>query len=158
MRVEDLIVVLVHRPRKAGGRPCRTAVCAVNDLSALAALQAFREAGQEAKCAVIGQDGIPEARAELRRPDSRLAGTVAYFPERYGERLVRLALDILSGRTVPPAVFTSHQLLTSANVDTVYPHDGWLPALGGVRWPDASRSPAAYEPPPAASTPPGPAC
>jgi ribose transport system substrate-binding protein len=52
--------------------------------------------------------------------------SVGYFPERYGTGLVRLALDILSKKAVPPAVFTRHQIVTSENVDHLYPNDALL--------------------------------
>jgi hypothetical protein len=84
---------------------------------------AYEEAGRLAGCAVMGQSGSPEARCELRRPSTRLVDSVAYFPEGYGDGLVRIALEILCRRPVPPALFTRQQLLTSANVDYVYPND-----------------------------------
>ncbi len=100
-----------------------TLVCAVNDLCALAVLRAFEECGGANMCAVVGQNGIPEARDELRRPGTRLTGTVAYFPEHYGDELVRMALDILRKKPAPLAVFTKHQLITPENVDLLYPLD-----------------------------------
>jgi ribose transport system substrate-binding protein len=66
---------------------------------------------------------IPEARAELRRPGSRLIGTVAFFPERYGEDLVKLATDIVQQKHVPPAVYAHYQLITPDLVDRLYPLD-----------------------------------
>jgi ribose transport system substrate-binding protein len=101
----------------------RTLVGTVNDMCALAALRAFEEAGAGRLCAVVGQNAIREARNELRRPGTRLIGTVAYFPERYGDELIPLALSILEHKQVPPATFVKHQLLTSKNVDLVYPLD-----------------------------------
>jgi ribose transport system substrate-binding protein len=98
-------------------------VTCVNDPTALGALEAFRECGREADCAILGQDGVAESRRELRRPGSRLVASVAYFPETYGERLVPLALDILHKRPAPPAVLTRHRLLTPANVDRIYSND-----------------------------------
>ena len=95
----------------------------MSDDSALGALRAYDEVGGLERCAVIGQNGSPEARQELRRPGTRLIGTVAYFPETYGEGLILLALDILNRRFVPPAVFTKHQILTPQNVDQIYPND-----------------------------------
>jgi ribose transport system substrate-binding protein len=59
----------------------------------------------------------------LRRPGTPLIGSVAYFPERYGDRLVKLALDILELKPTPPALFIKHQLITPANVDHIYPND-----------------------------------
>jgi ribose transport system substrate-binding protein len=103
----------------------RTLVGTVNDVSALAALQAFRDYGAEQHCAIAGQDAVIEARQEIRRPSTRLVCTVAYFPETYGAGLIRLALDILKKKPVPPAVFTEHALITPENVDKVYPYDSW---------------------------------
>jgi ribose transport system substrate-binding protein len=98
-------------------------VGAVNDPCALGAIRAFEESGLVENCAVMGQGGSAEGRAELRRPGTRLVGTVAFFPEKYGEHIIALALDILNKKPVPPAVFVDHQLLTPSNVDHVYPND-----------------------------------
>jgi ribose transport system substrate-binding protein len=62
----------------------------------------------------------------MRRPNSRLVGSVSYFPEQYGEAVISLALDMLQGKEVPPATFVKHQLLTRENVDTIYPNDGLI--------------------------------
>jgi ribose transport system substrate-binding protein len=101
--------------------PKRTLVAAVNDPSALGALRAFEEAGRAHLCAVMGQNAIRDARKELRRPGTRLIGSVAYFPERYGEELVPLALAILHKKPMPSAVFVKHQLITPKNIGLVYP-------------------------------------
>jgi len=101
----------------------RILVGAINDASALGALRAFQEAGRTECCAVMGQNASPEGRSELREPATRLIGSVAYFPERYGEELVRVALEILSNRAVPPAVFVKHQLITPETVNHFYPND-----------------------------------
>ena len=107
-------------------RARRILVGAVNDISALGALRAFQEAGRTADCVIVGQNAEPEARAELREPGTRLIASVAYFPEKYGDGLLRLALDILARRVVPPAVFTRHQIITADNVDHFYPNDSLL--------------------------------
>ena len=98
-------------------------VGAVNDPSALGALRAFQEAGRSECCAVVGQNASPEGRAELREHGTRLIGSVGYFPEKYGDEVVRLALDILNRRPVPPAVFVKHQLVTPETVNHFYPND-----------------------------------
>lgn len=102
----------------------RLVVGAVNDLSALGALRAFQEAGRTETCAIMGQNATPEARAEIRQPKTSLIGSVAYFPEKYGNGLIQLSLDILSQRQVPPAVFVEHRLVTPTTVDHYYPNDG----------------------------------
>jgi ribose transport system substrate-binding protein len=104
-------------------RPPHVLVGAINDASALGGMRAFGEAGCGDHCAVMGQNASPEARAELRDPSTRLIGSVGYFPERYGKELIRVAVDLLSHRAVPPAVFIKHQLITPETVDHFYPND-----------------------------------
>ena len=132
---EQVLEVLRQYIRRS--RPKRTLIGTVNDVCALAALRAFDEAGASERCAVMGQNAIRDARNELRRPGTRLAGTVAYFPERYGDEIVPLALSILQKRPAPPTVFVKHQLITPRNVDLLYPLDerhemkiGFNPAAG----------------------------
>ena len=99
----------------------RILVSAIFDPSALGALEAFREADRLPDCAIIGQNGSIEARLEMRRPNSRLLGSVAYFPERYGQQLIELALRILAQRhPVLRTVFIKHQLLTPSNLKQYY--------------------------------------
>jgi ribose transport system substrate-binding protein len=106
----------------------RILVGAANDPSALGAARAFQEASRDAHCAIAGQNAEPDARAELRDPRTSLVASVAYFPERYGDDLIRLALDILARRPAPPAVFVRHQVITAENVDRFYPNDALLRA------------------------------
>ncbi len=101
----------------------RILVGAANDPTALGALRAFQEAGRASECAIVGNNAEPEARIELRAANTRLIASVAFFPEKYGDGLIRLALDILGRKAVPPAVFTGHQVITPENVDHFYPND-----------------------------------
>src|SRR5262250_1406907 len=71
-------------------RSRRQIVGAINDPSAIGALRAFQEAGREEDCAVMGQNASAEGRSEIRRPGTRMIGSVAYFPEKYGDGLIRL--------------------------------------------------------------------
>src|SRR6266496_2085783 len=104
-------------------RSRRILVGAINDVSAIGALRAFEEAGRVDTCAVMGQKASPEGRAEMRQASTRLIGSVAFFPERYGPDLVKVSLDILNKKPVPPAVFVDHKLVTPATIDHFYPND-----------------------------------
>lgn len=101
----------------------RTLITGINDYAVLGALRAFDEAGRSNLCFAAAYGGGPEARRELRLPNSRLIAAVAFFPEKYGESLMLLALDILNKRATPPAVYMPVQLLTRKNVNEFYPHD-----------------------------------
>ncbi|MGH9361846.1 MAG: sugar ABC transporter substrate-binding protein, partial [Thermoanaerobaculia bacterium] len=111
------------RKHLRGSRARHVVVGAVNDPSALGAARAFQEAGRAGTCAIVGQNAEPDVRVELREPRTPLIGSVGYFPEKYGDGLIRLALDILAGKPVPPAVFVRHHLITPENVDHFYPND-----------------------------------
>ncbi|MBI4891363.1 MAG: substrate-binding domain-containing protein [Acidobacteria bacterium] len=104
-------------------RSRRVLISAINDPSIIGAIRAFEETGRAAHCAAVGHNASSEARVELRRPDTRLIGSVGYFPESYGPGVISLALDILHKAPAPPAVFTRHQLVTPANVNHLYPND-----------------------------------
>ena len=121
---EQVLEIIRQYLRRAPAR--RTLIGTVNDVCALAALKAYEEVGASDKCAVVGQNAIRETRNELRRPGTRLIGTVAYFPERYGDEIIPLAIGILQNRSVPTTVFVKHQLITSRNVDLIYPLDDRL--------------------------------
>ena len=102
-------------------RATRILVSAINDPSALGALQAFRDSRRESHCAVMGQNASSDAVKEMRSATTRLIGSVGYFPEKYGEQVVRLALEMIEGRQTPPSVFVRHHLVTPANVQGYYP-------------------------------------
>lgn len=98
----------------------RLLVSAFNDPSAIGALQAIRAAGREKLTAVVGQNATVEGRIEMLRPDSALIASVAYFPERYGNRVIPLALSILNQERVPLAVYTDHLVLNRHNMSHYY--------------------------------------
>jgi len=102
------------------------AVGAISDTIGLGALRALEEGGRTRDYAVMSQSGSLEARAELRRPGTRLIGSVGYFPEKYGEGIISLAIKLLSGQAAPPAVLTKHSVITPENVDHFYPNDALL--------------------------------
>jgi len=104
----------------------RILVGAANDPSALGAARAFQESGRADTCAIVGQNAEPDARAELRQPRTPLIASVGYFPEQYGDGLIKLAIDILARKPVPPAVFVHHHVITRDNVDHFYPNDALL--------------------------------
>ena len=46
---------------------------------------------------------------------------MAYFPEKYPDIAMSLALDILAGTPVPNEVHSEHQFLDKASIASVYP-------------------------------------
>ncbi len=101
----------------------RTLLMGINDYAVLGALRAFDEAGRRGFCLAVSHGGGPEARRELRLPNTPLVAVISFSPEKYGESILLLALDMLNGRDTPPAVYMPIQVLTRKNVNDFYPHD-----------------------------------
>jgi ribose transport system substrate-binding protein len=99
----------------------RIAVLSFNDDAAVGAIAAARKLGRAGDLIVVGQGADRRARAEMVRRDSRLVGSTAYRPERYGERLIPLALSILRREPAPPAVYMDHEFVSAANLSEFYP-------------------------------------
>lgn len=94
---------------------------AVNDPSAVGALRAIQSAGRAKDFLIGGQNATIEARQEICNNSETLIGTVGYFPERYGEKLVELAQKLEKGEAVPPNVYIDHQWITNKNIRDSYP-------------------------------------
>ena len=86
----------------------RIAVICFNDDAAIGVLSAARQLRRERDVVIVGQGADRRVREELRQLGSRIIGSTAYEPERYGEKLIPLALSILRGERVPPAVYIEH--------------------------------------------------
>jgi ribose transport system substrate-binding protein len=101
----------------------RTLLTGVNDYAVLGALRAFDESGRSSYCRAVGMGGVPEARRELRVPGTRLAGTVGFFPEQYGNRVLAIALDVLHHKSITSVNYMPVQLITPQNLDHFYPKE-----------------------------------
>jgi ribose transport system substrate-binding protein len=101
----------------------RLAVVSFNDDAAIGALAAAMKQKRENDIVIVGQGADRRVRSELRRPGSRIIGSTAYWPERYGEKLIDAALRILRGEPVSPAVYIDHTFINSENIDQFYPED-----------------------------------
>jgi ribose transport system substrate-binding protein len=100
---------------------CKIAVVPFNSNAALGALRAARKANRENDVVIVGQGGDRRLRQEIRQPNSRLIGSTAFMHEKYGQKLINIALKILRGEAVPPATYTDHIFITCENVDQHYP-------------------------------------
>ncbi len=102
----------------------RLAVLCFNDDSAMGALAAARKLHRENDVIIVGQGADRRVREELKKTDSRIIGSTAYWPEQYGEKIIPLALKILRGEPVPPAVYMEHMFITTETVAAMAPQPG----------------------------------
>jgi ribose transport system substrate-binding protein len=95
-------------------------VISFNDDAAIGALDAARKVHRTQDVLIVGQGADRRMREELRKGNSRIVGSASFHPERYGEKLIDLALHILKGEPVPPAVYMEYTFINAANVDLLY--------------------------------------
>ena len=91
-------------------------VAAATDSSALGVLDAARQAGREQDLAIVGQDCIPDALAEMRTGKSALIGSISHQVETYGPRLIQLGISLLRGHAVPPYNYVRHKAVTAESL------------------------------------------
>jgi ribose transport system substrate-binding protein len=99
----------------------KIAVISFNDEAAYGALQAARKAGRESDLVIVGQGADRLIHDEIRNADSRIIGSTAFMPEKYGQQLLDIALRLLNGESIPPAVYIDHIFVESRNIDLYYP-------------------------------------
>ncbi len=93
----------------------RLVILSFNDDAALGAMEAAVHLGREADVTIVGLGADRLVRSLMEQPGSRIIGSTAFLPEQYGSRLVELALKILRGEPVPPAVYMSHTFINAAD-------------------------------------------
>jgi ribose transport system substrate-binding protein len=91
-------------------------LAAATDTSALGALQAVQELKRGKQVAIVGQDCIPEAVEEMRKPGSPIIGSVSHEVNDYGPRIIELGLGLLRGRSVPPYNYVIHKMVTGESL------------------------------------------
>lgn len=99
----------------------KIAVISFNDDAAKGALSAARKAKREDDVIIVGQGADRIIRPEIRQPQSRLIGSTAFMPEKYGEKLIELAMRILRGEPLPPAIYIDHTFINAENIEIFYP-------------------------------------
>ena len=57
------------------------------------------------------------------RVRSIIVGSTAYFPERYGDKIIPTILMLLQNQPVPPSVYVDHVFLTLDNIKEYYPDE-----------------------------------
>ncbi len=93
----------------------RLAVVSFNDDAAMGALNAASRLHRQPDVVIVGQGADRRVREELRQPHSCIIGSTSFSPELYGEKLIPLALKILRGEPVPPAVYMEHTFIQAVS-------------------------------------------
>ncbi len=122
----------VHEVLVATPYGTHLAVIGICDPAVLGAIAALRETGHSAHAMAVTQGADRLALEELQRPDTLLVGAVVFNPETYGGRIIPLALDVLSGKDVPPAVYQPHRLIRAGEAPPLLSASHVASVLGKV--------------------------
>lgn len=95
-------------------------VAPAGDSMPIAALGAADTAGRKDQVWIVGHGADPTVQ-DLIRNEPQWVGDVAYFPERYGDLIMPLAVALAKGETVPEEVLVTHEFITADNIDEYYP-------------------------------------
>jgi ribose transport system substrate-binding protein len=91
-----------------------------SDAAASAALAAADVAGRKEQVWIVSHGADPSVRDTIRN-EPQWVGSVAYFPESYGELVIPLAISLAKGETVPEQSLVTHLFIDRTNIDQFYP-------------------------------------
>lgn len=98
------------------------AATSIDDARADGIAKALAQSGRDGIAVGLGCDTIGIAATTAAPPEeSRFLGCVAYYPERYPDYAVSIALDVLEGKPVPQEVHIAHEFLDRETIGSVYP-------------------------------------
>ncbi|MCC7449091.1 MAG: sugar ABC transporter substrate-binding protein [Anaerolineae bacterium] len=93
----------------------------INDDTAQGTAAALEAAKRQDHSIVVGQGAVESGLTEMLKPNSLYLGATAYFPERYGDKIIPAMLDLLACKPVPPAIYVDHVFVTKDNICQVLP-------------------------------------
>ena len=91
---------------------------AINDQATTGIIRAVKQGGREADLIAVGM-GADELTTMMSEPT--FVASVGYFPERYGNFLIPMALATLAGIELPPTVLMTHVMVDKGNICQYYP-------------------------------------
>lgn len=99
-------------------------VVATNDDQANGAIKAAQSAGRLGDIYIGAQGGDPTSWPSLcgKTAFKNWIDDTAYFPERYGATIVPALVSLIEGQKEPKVINTNHQVITPANIRSVYPN------------------------------------
>jgi ribose transport system substrate-binding protein len=101
----------------------RVAFTCFNDDAAYGAWCAVRKMNREESAVIVGQGADRRVREIIRQPGSRIIGSTGFMPEKYGAKLLDVALKLLRREPTPPASYIEPDFINAGNIDLYYPDE-----------------------------------
>jgi ribose transport system substrate-binding protein len=98
-------------------------VVATNDDQAIGAIKAAQSANRLGDIYIGAQGGDPTSWPYIcgKDPFKNWVDDTAYFPQKYGFRIVPVLVALIKHKKQPRFVYTNHQVITPANIRKIYP-------------------------------------
>lgn len=97
-------------------------IMCLNDVAAMGAMAALKDADLAGKIAVYGVDGSPDGKSMIK--EGIMSATSAQFPREIGRKAVEAAYQILNGEHPKPIIQIKTELITEENIE-IYESDSW---------------------------------
>jgi ribose transport system substrate-binding protein len=99
-------------------------VVSTNDDQSIGAIKAAQSANRLGDIYVGGQGADPTSWPYLcgNTPFKNWIADTAYFPDKYGDRVVPVLINLIKGKKQPRSVYTKHVVITPQNITTIYPN------------------------------------
>lgn len=98
-------------------------VLGVNDDVAIGAIKAAQSANRLDDLYIVGQGGDPTSWPYMcgKTPFKNWVGEVGYFPQRYGDQVVPILLNLIKGKKQPKTIYLKPHVITPKNITSYYP-------------------------------------
>jgi len=96
-------------------------IVAASDDIAIGALAAVQAAGREDECLIVSHNCDPSAIENFKKADNCWIGSVNYAPDSYGEQIVHICVDLLSGVEYDQQIFNDMFVVSIYNVNEYFP-------------------------------------
>ena len=94
----------------------------VNDQTAQGCFSAVESSARQEHCLIVSHGCDNPCIENLRKPEENCwIGSTGYFPEKYGDYIIPLALDILAGKNPDKKQTMEHVFIDRSNIDQYYP-------------------------------------
>lgn len=102
--------------------PRADVIMCLNDVAAMGAMAALKDAGLTGEIAVYGVDGSPDGKSMIA--EGMMEATAAQFPRSIGREAARAAYQIIEGEAAEPVIRIKTELVCEENLEE-YGTDGW---------------------------------
>lgn len=94
----------------------------VNDQTAQGCFSAIESSARQDHCIIVSHGCDNPCIENLRKPEANCwIGSTGYFPEKYGDYIIPLALDILAGKNPDKMQTMEHIFIDRSNINEYYP-------------------------------------